>query len=66
MPSFRNELSINDQEIAAALVGEERRQQLWLKVLQQEARLDLIEGDHRRNPAISLAAAGGFAVPMSM
>ena len=27
MPSFRNELSINDQEIAAALVGEERRQQ---------------------------------------
>ena len=27
MPSFRDELSINDQEIAAALVGEERRQQ---------------------------------------
>jgi uncharacterized LabA/DUF88 family protein len=30
--------------------GEERRQQLWLRVLQREARLDLIEGAHRRNP----------------
>ncbi len=30
--------------------GEERRQKLWLKILQQEARIDLIEGAHRRNP----------------
>ena len=36
MPSFRNELSINDQEIAAALVGEERRQQDGVELIPSE------------------------------
>jgi glycine hydroxymethyltransferase len=36
MPSFRNELSINDQEIAAALVGEERRQQDGIELIPSE------------------------------
>jgi glycine hydroxymethyltransferase len=33
---FRNELSINDQEIAAALVGEERRQQDGVELIPSE------------------------------
>ncbi|MHC2577201.1 glycine hydroxymethyltransferase [Bradyrhizobium diazoefficiens] len=36
MPSFRNELSINDQEIAAALAGEERRQQDGVELIPSE------------------------------
>ncbi|WP_420969159.1 serine hydroxymethyltransferase [Bradyrhizobium sp. B120] len=36
MPSFRNELSINDQEIAAALIGEERRQQDGVELIPSE------------------------------
>ena len=36
MPSFRNELSINDQEIAAALMGEERRQQDGVELIPSE------------------------------
>jgi len=36
MPSFRNELSINDQEIAVALVGEERRQQDGVELIPSE------------------------------
>ena len=36
MPSFHNELSINDQEIAAALVGEERRQQDGVELIPSE------------------------------
>ncbi|WP_082656156.1 serine hydroxymethyltransferase [Bradyrhizobium valentinum] len=36
MPSFRNELSINDQEIAAALVGEESRQQDGVELIPSE------------------------------
>jgi glycine hydroxymethyltransferase len=36
MPSFRDELSINDQEIAAALVGEERRQQDGVELIPSE------------------------------
>ena len=36
MPSFRNELSINDTEIAAALAGEERRQQDGVELIPSE------------------------------
>ncbi|WP_439404885.1 serine hydroxymethyltransferase [Bradyrhizobium sp. DASA03076] len=36
MPSFRNELSINDSEIAAALAGEERRQQDGIELIPSE------------------------------
>ncbi|WP_194459233.1 serine hydroxymethyltransferase [Bradyrhizobium sp. CCBAU 53421] len=36
MPSFRNELSINDQEIAAALAGEERRQRDGVELIPSE------------------------------
>jgi glycine hydroxymethyltransferase len=36
MPSFRDELSINDREIAAALVGEERRQQDGVELIPSE------------------------------
>ncbi|MCC8934963.1 serine hydroxymethyltransferase [Bradyrhizobium sp. Arg68] len=36
MPSFRNELSINDHEIAAALAGEERRQQDGIELIPSE------------------------------
>lgn len=36
MPSFRNELSINDSEIAAALAGEERRQQDGVELIPSE------------------------------
>jgi glycine hydroxymethyltransferase len=36
MSSFRNELSINDHEIAAALVGEERRQQDGVELIPSE------------------------------
>ena len=36
MPSFRNELSINDQEIAAARMGEERRQQDGVELIPSE------------------------------
>ncbi|MHC2336391.1 serine hydroxymethyltransferase [Bradyrhizobium sp. USDA 4454] len=36
MPSFRDELSINDQEIAAALAGEERRQQDGVELIPSE------------------------------
>ncbi|MBR1208297.1 MULTISPECIES: serine hydroxymethyltransferase [unclassified Bradyrhizobium] len=36
MPSFYNELFINDQEIAAALIGEERRQQDGVELIPSE------------------------------
>src|ERR1700745_3765943 len=36
MPSFRHDLFINDQEIAAALVGEERRQQDGVELIPSE------------------------------
>ncbi len=36
MPSFRNELHLNDSEIAVALAGEERRQQDGVELIPSE------------------------------